>query len=189
VWIAVSIVGGIIGLFLAMTLVGLVLPQRHVCSLRATLKQSPASVWEALTDIEQFPRWRPEVSRIELLPAVEGHILYREHSRHGAITFERMEAEPCKRLVGRIADRTLPFGGGWTYELLQANGGTQVTITETGAVYNPLFRFMSRFIFGHRKTIDTYLRQLGKKFGEKVVPEVTTAAHPAAWEIVLGNQT
>jgi hypothetical protein len=33
-----------------------------------------------------------------------------------------------------------------------------------------MFRFMSRFIFGHTKTMETYLRALGQKFGEEVAP-------------------
>ena len=35
-------------------------------------------------------------------------------------------------------------------------------ITENGEVYNPLFRFMSRFVFGHTATIDKYLEDLGQ---------------------------
>ena len=32
-----------------------------------------------------------------------------------------------------------------------------MTITERGEVYNPIFRFVSRFVLGHEKTINTYL--------------------------------
>ncbi len=34
---------------------------------------------------------------------------------------------------------------------------SSVTITERGSVYNPIFRFMSRFIFGHTATVEAYL--------------------------------
>ena len=41
-------------------------------------------------------------------------------------------------------------------------------ITEDGEVYHPLYRFMSRFVFGHTTTIDRYLTDLGRKLGHPV---------------------
>jgi hypothetical protein len=67
-------------------------------------------------------------------------------------------------MVTRIADKTLTFGGAWTYELSPQGGGTRLVITEHGEVYNPLFRFMSRFVFGHTATLDRYLADLGRVF-------------------------
>jgi hypothetical protein len=52
---------------------------------------------------------------------------------------------------------------------------TQITITERGEVYNPIFRFMSRYVFSHHATIDAYLTALGKKLGESVTPENASA--------------
>ncbi len=45
-------------------------------------------------------------------------------------------------------------------ELAAAAGGTRVRVTEDGEVYNPLFRFVSRFIMGHTATMDRYLDDL-----------------------------
>ena len=42
--------------------------------------------------------------------------------------------------------------------------GSLVRITEDGEIYNPLFRFMARFIFGHEGTIASYLLDLDKRF-------------------------
>jgi hypothetical protein len=77
------------------------------------------------------------------------------------------QAVPDRLLVGRIADANLPFGGSWTYELApDAGGRTTLTITEDGEVYNPIFRFMSRFVMGHDATIKQYLSDVGKRFPE-----------------------
>jgi hypothetical protein len=46
-----------------------------------------------------------------------------------------------------------------------------VKITEKGEVSNVLFRFMSRYVFGHTSTIDSYLTALAKKFNESVQPQ------------------
>jgi hypothetical protein len=73
---------------------------------------------------------------------------------------------PNKRLATRIADPSLPFGGKWTYAILPAGDSTTLRITEDGEVYNPVFRFVSRFIFGHSATIEEYLRDVGRRFGE-----------------------
>ncbi len=45
------------------------------------------------------------------------------------------------------------------------NTGTRLTITENGEVYNPIFRFMSRFVFGHTATMDQFLSDLKKRVG------------------------
>jgi len=74
---------------------------------------------------------------------------------------ERME--PPRVLVARIADPKLPFGGTWTYEITPDAGGSRLTITENGEIYNPLFRFMARFIFGYEGTIQSYLSSLEKR--------------------------
>ena len=86
-------------------------------------------------------------------------------------------AEAPTHLVTRIADDKLPFGGTWDYAITPDGGGASVvTITEHGAVYNPVFRFVSRFVFGHTATMDAYLRALGKKFGGEVTPSMVTIA-------------
>lgn len=77
-----------------------------------------------------------------------------------------MEETPPTRLVTRIADRNLPFGGAWTHEITPEPGGCLVKITEAGEIYNPIFRFMARFVFGYNGSIEAYLRALHKKFGE-----------------------
>src|SRR5262249_18964758 len=70
--------------------------------------------------------------------------------------FERMERPAL--LVGRIDTDELAFGGTWTYHIVPAGAAaTDLTITEDGEVRNPIFRFMSRFVFGHHATMDAFL--------------------------------
>ena len=45
-----------------------------------------------------------------------------------------------------------------------------MTISERGEVYNPLYRFVSRFFIGHTRTIDAYLAELARSFGEEPTP-------------------
>ena len=49
----------------------------------------------------------------------------------------------------------------WLFErIAPAPGGSAVTITEDGEVYNPIFRFMSRFVFGYYATLDEFVGTL-----------------------------
>jgi hypothetical protein len=89
---------------------------------------------------------------------------WRETDSSGAIAYERVETIAPRRIVNRIADPKLPFGGSWTYEVAPSGDGTELTITENGEVYNPLFRFVSRFIMGHSATIEKYQHDLAARF-------------------------
>jgi hypothetical protein len=92
--------------------------------------------------------------------------MWRETDKHGqTITYEAIESIPPHHLVTRIADPNLPFGGTWTYEIVPAGSSCTLTITENGEVYNPLFRFVSRFIMGQTATLDAYLKALNVKLG------------------------
>lgn len=71
-----------------------------------------------------------------------------------------------RRLVSRIADPKLPFGGTWTLEIAPTEEGATLRITERGYMTNPFFRFMSQFVFGQTGAMESYLRSLAKKFGE-----------------------
>jgi hypothetical protein len=145
--------GGAIGLA---ALVGLALPKGHRASRTATYAAAPAVVFDVVADVA-----RADVQRVELLPDESGKRMFREHGRQGAITYRVEVLTRPTRMVVRIADASLAFGGTWTHELRPApSGGTELTTTEDGEVYNPIFRFMSKFFFSPTATIDGYQRAL-----------------------------
>jgi uncharacterized protein YndB with AHSA1/START domain len=159
--IAVGVLGALVGL---VTLVGYALPVAHVASRTASFAQPADRVYLTLTEVQNYPQWRTDVKSVEDLSTGPGR-RWREHGSNGEITFEVVETQPPARLVTRIADPDLPFGGTWTYELTSDGNGTRLTIIEHGEVYNPVFRFMSRFVFGHTATIDQFLADLKKRVG------------------------
>lgn len=142
--------------------VGYMLPQNHQASRERTFMVSPQRVFAAIATPSEYPRWRSDVKRVEMLPDEGGLPRFREVGSNGDILYQVEERVPDRRLVIRIADTTLPFGGSWTHEVTPAATGTSLKITENGAVYNPIFRFMSRFVFGHHRSIETYLASLDK---------------------------
>jgi len=83
------------------------------------------------------------------------------------IPLETIEVEAPRRLMRRIASDDLGFGGVWEYSITPTTeGGCQLTVIERGTVGNPLFRFLSKFVFGHAATMEKYLTALANKFGE-----------------------
>jgi Polyketide cyclase / dehydrase and lipid transport len=159
VWIALGVLLGLVAIVIT---IGAMLPRRHVASMAMQIDRPPAEVYAAIRDFGSFPKWRADVSRVELLGVVSGHEQFREHASHGAVTYEVVEDVPGQKLVTRIVDRDLGYSGSWTYSIAAADGGSMLRITENGDVPNPLFRFMSRFVFGHTATMQRYLAALGK---------------------------
>jgi uncharacterized protein YndB with AHSA1/START domain len=164
------IIGGTVVVAIIIVAVGYMLPRSHVASVSATYEATPDALWATLTDVSAFPAWRSDVTRVEVLPDENGQRRWREHGKNGTITYRLIESTAPQRLVTRIDDQDLPFGGTWTYELAPAGNGTRLTITERGEVYNPVFRFVSRFIMGYTGTMTGMLKALGAKHGETVTP-------------------
>jgi hypothetical protein len=161
------IVGGLVVIVGLMAMVGAMLPLKHHASRKARYKAAPDALYAVLNGP---PDWRTGVKGHGELPAENGHRRWWEEDTHGQkITFELVEARPGERLQVRIADKGLPFGGTWTFDIAPAaGGGSELRIGEDGEVYNVIFRFMARFIFGYNKSIETYLQDLGAKFGQPV---------------------
>lgn len=157
--IAVSLAG----LLMLIVVIGALLPQKHRVSRTVSLHLPAETVWSLISGP---PTWRPDIQNYQELPLHDGHRMWRETDKHGqTITYEAVESLPQHRLVTRIAGPKLPFGGTWTYELVPSEHASTLTITEDGEVYNPLFRFVSRFVIGHTTTIDGYFRALKEKTG------------------------
>jgi Polyketide cyclase / dehydrase and lipid transport len=157
--IALVILGALVILIAIVTIIGYSLPKAHVASRDRTLAATPERLFATLQEVEKFPQWRSDVKSVEVLARTPA-LRWREHGSNGAMTFEVQDVRPPMRLVGRIADTSLAFGGSWTYAFQPEGTGTRLSITENGEVYNPIFRFMSRFVFGHTATIDRYLADL-----------------------------
>lgn len=166
------LLGMAVALLVVIVCVGALLPKAHVVHSSARYSAKPDAVWAAINDYKAFPQWRSDVRGVEVLPPKNGNPSWREHGSNGDIAYEVVESRPPSRLVTRIADPNLPFGGTWEYDLQPAPGGGSIlTITEHGEVYNPVFRFVSKFVMGQRSTINRYLRSLGAKFGEVTNPK------------------
>jgi uncharacterized protein YndB with AHSA1/START domain len=165
-WVLIG-VGVLAGIIALVAITGAFLPRDHLAARSMRYRESPDVIWAAITNYQDFPKWRSGMQKVEPLPSKDGKPAWRETDAHGQVLpLEVIEWNPPHKLVTRIADPNLPFGGTWTYELEPTDGGTTLRITERGVVDNPIFRFMARFAFGYTATMEEYLRSLGRKFGE-----------------------
>jgi len=157
----------LVGLLIVVTVIGWLLPKDHVATRVGRYRQAPAVIWTAITDVDAMPTWREGLKSVKHLPDRNSLPAYVEVTNYGTIPYETVEMTPPQRLVTRIADPKLPFGGTWTFEIAPAAEGATLRITEHGYVTNPFFRFMSRTVFSQTATMESYLKSLAKKFGEE----------------------
>ena len=156
----VWIVGSVVLLGVVVTAIGYMLPKAHRVSRTVRLPMTPDALYTLLSEVDKYPSWRPGVTSVTRQPDHDGKPAWTEKVGGDSIPlrFERMERPST--LVARIADPSLPFGGTWTYRIVPEGSSSTVTITEDGEVYNPIFRFMSRFVLGHAATLDEFVRNL-----------------------------
>jgi len=140
--ILIGIVLVLIVIVAAITLVGRSLPVAHVASRTVTFRRPAEDVWAAIND--------------PTLMSSRGV---------GDVKFETVESRPPKLLVRRVVGEK-DFGGTWTCDIASSPGGSTLTITENGEIYNAFFRFVSRYVIGHHRTIDSTMAALRKRFGE-----------------------
>ncbi len=184
--LALGVVVALVGLVFAL---GSFVPVGHRASVSTRLDAPPARVWELISDYESGPTWRRDVRSVETLAGTSDAVLYREDRTTGPLTMRVTESVPRRRLVTEIADEGLPFGGRWTFELSDAEPGTRLTITEDGEIYSPLFRSLSRFVFGYTSTLESYVSDLAAALGgrrdDRVPLDARTvegrAGYPRSW--------
>jgi hypothetical protein len=164
--IVLIVLSALVLLTAATVAIGAMLPKAHIASRSASLRASPEQLFALISGPQN---WRPDVKNWESIPDAAGRRLARETTRDGeSITYEILDASFPISIKRRIATENLPYSGTWSYSLQSDGEITTVRITENGEVYNPVFRFLSRFVIGHTHTIDAYLRALGQVTGQEV---------------------
>ena len=165
-WLLLAL-GAVVLLVGLVALVGAALPLRHHATRKARFRVPPEALYAVIAGP---PDWRSGVRVFGTLQDKDGRRQWWEEDNHGQrITYEVEENVAAKRLVVRIADRNLPFGGTWSYEIAPApSGGSDLRISEDGEIYNVIFRFASRFFLGYTASIEGYFRDLGAKFSQPV---------------------
>jgi hypothetical protein len=165
--ILLMVLGALVGVLMIATvaavLIGRRLPVAHTAEVAREIAAPLDRVAALVRNVAEQPAWRPDVKRIEVTrgESADGEVRYVEHGGNGRIPFRFREVVPGVEFTSTIDSDQLPFGGTWTIRL-SASGTekTRVVIREDGEVRSALFRTMSRYVFGHTRTIAAYLSAL-----------------------------
>lgn len=148
---------------LVVFVMGYRLPEAHTATVARELQAPVDRVYNEIATPSAYPKWRSGIQRVDVIEAQPDSGLgprFREHGLGDETTYEILEQIENKLFVTSIADEGLPYGGTWTFELEPTATGTLVRITEEGEVYNPFFRFVSKYVMGHTRGIETFLDDL-----------------------------
>lgn len=132
---AIRIAGALVVLVGVVATVGWMLPVNHEASRSAEFSQPPEAVYALISDLDNYQAWWPE-------------------NTVRVVVVERL---PPSRFVTKIDEPDEPFGGTWTFSISATPGGSRLTITERGEIYNPIFRALARFVFGYTGTMQSFL--------------------------------
>ncbi|MTI89207.1 MAG: SRPBCC family protein [Balneolaceae bacterium] len=156
------IIGCLVLLAGGVYLTGYMLPENHSVTVSREIEAPRNKAWERISTPSAFPAWRSTVNSVEVYSDSTVPLHWKEsYSNNHPITFREARQIKDTLFVSRIVDKNLPFGGEWSISLDSLDmSRTQVTITENGEIYSPIFRFFARFVFGYDDTIHQYLDDL-----------------------------
>ncbi|MBL8548936.1 MAG: SRPBCC family protein [Hyphomonadaceae bacterium] len=150
----------LVGLSGGVYVAGAALPRTHVARVEGVIAKSPQEVAAIIRDVRAYPSWRDGLA-IERVAAAAGAIEYVEVADGDRVAYRLTEPVRDAEFVTAIVDESLPYGGRWTISLTPEGAGARVRIQENGEVRDPLYRFFSRYVFGHTSSMKAYLNALG----------------------------
>lgn len=139
---------------------GLTLPVNHTATVTGTVAAPPDKVFALITNVSAGPTWRHAVKSVTVLPPDNGRDHWIEDLGHGqTMTFLATRTQPPMRRDVLLDLPTPSYGGTWTYLLTPGPtpNTTTLSITETGFIRPPLYRFMMHHLFGMTHNLDQYL--------------------------------
>ncbi len=94
-------------------------------NIKATLESDLQTVWEIVTKVEQYPTWRTDIQKTEVLPDKQ----FAEISKEGYRTIFAVTAtEPCKRWEFDIENDNMT--GHWIGLFTEKGQSTEISFTE-----------------------------------------------------------
>lgn len=164
-YIILTIVGLIVALVGAVGVYGSTLPAKHTASVSVTVNASREQVWALINDIEGFPTWLNDITKVEMLPVQEGNRVFRQFIGRNSFVLVETISEAPSRVKRTIADDNGPFTGSWDHVLTDAgNGQTTLTVTEEGTIKSAIPRAIMKLFFGY----DYYLNRMAKQIKLKL---------------------
>jgi hypothetical protein len=164
-WI-LGIVAGLAVLIALLWGAGAMMPERHRATVSRDIFAALPTVAAKVRAVEAQAAWRSGVRAITVNSRdANGTVRYVEQGSNGEMPFVFRETSSDREFVSTIDTESLPFGGTWTITLTAVDAArTRIMIVEDGVVRAPIFRVLSRYVFGHTSTMDAYVKDLAASF-------------------------
>lgn len=147
------------------------MPREHTATSKIVLITAPDSVFEVARDFAKQGSWWSDLKGVQKIAGRPRESWEQDFGSDGKMEIEVTRVIPGRRIVTTILNETQQdWGGVWTLEIEATAAGTEVRITEEGWIESPFFRALSPLMGGHYKTMDSYLRSLGRRFGQLAAP-------------------
>ena len=161
--LALYLLAGLVAIAALAYAAGAMLPEDHVATVASDYSAAPEALWAVITDPPRFMEWRTGLKKVD----IQGDRIT-EHASYGAMAYRFVNsAAPRTIATESLNGKELGFAGSWTFEIAPTGQGARLTITERGKVFSPLFRVMSRYVFGHEGTMRQYHADLAKRLARQ----------------------
>jgi hypothetical protein len=163
-WIFISL-GILIVLIAIVYLIGLLMNVKHEATIQREFKKiGMDEILSVIKDYKGYANWWSGIKEL----TIDSVNHWTEKNSHGDKVSYRLEMGDEKgKLITRILNKDLAYGGFWEFTFTSIDDGCSIKIVENGEVYNPLFRFMAKYIFGHETTLKNYMNDLEIKLKAK----------------------
>lgn len=171
--IFLNILGVLIILIVLLSMVaaigGSFMDSDHQVTLTAHIDAPPDSVFKVINDFNNYPEWRKELFKVEILPKRDSISVWREYDKwNNNWAYEAVEIDSPSYLRIKIAEPDVSVKGSWAISILPDGNGSQVNVIEEGSVENVFFRFIGRVCYSQTATIEAYLSSLAGRFGQQL---------------------
>jgi len=165
-WIFITL-GSLVLVGVLIYAIGYFMSIGHTATVEKKFKINKDELWDILTNYKGYTEWRRGIKEL----IVDDADQWTEINDYGDIVHYQLEIAEEKRIMTiRIMNKDLPYGGFWEFIIDPQEEGCSLKITESGEVYSPVYRFMSKYIFGHDTTLKNYMEDLETKVNASVKP-------------------
>ncbi|MBT5855870.1 hypothetical protein HOH87_04460 [bacterium] len=173
--------------FVAAYAVGTRLPDRFVVSKSKAYDATPKQLWTILRDIEQYPKWRSGVKRIEVLGKNEkGFLTWKEYfSRRRNNKYEFSSLDYLKTMKIKVLKKKVPIAGTMVVQFSEHEGKGIIHLKHFVIISNPYHRFVAKYVKDKDYYVDVFLVSLNRRLKqiEKMRLDALTEAKKSAEDI------
>ena len=153
----------ILGIIIAY-MIGLFIPQNNFIERRKSFNFESQKVWKNLQDIESYPKWKPNVNKVETLGVNEENLpRWREIYDDGfSKEFSITNISSNKSLTIEENNNTVRSVT-WVIKLTKFQSKTVLHLKKYSRINQPFLRFENRYLEDGLKGVDRYLLSLNER--------------------------